>query len=84
MTIINEPRYQDFNGKIHRTRQECINAENNFVGNVFQMFKDLAKGCKNHSDSCMCCPFNNDFYGGCAIKEKTGKMPEDWHLEEEE
>ena len=84
MKIINEPRHQDFNGKVHRTQKECINTENNFVGNVFQMLKDLKKGCKNHGNTCMGCPFNNDLYARCSIKEKTGKMPEDWNIEEGE
>lgn len=84
MRIVNEPKYQDFNGKIYRTQKECINAENNFVGNVFQMFEQLAKGCKNHGDDCTNCPFNIDVYGICSIAQKTGEMPEDWNIKEEE
>lgn len=83
MTIINEPRYQDFNGKIHRTQKECINAENNFVGNVFQMFEELAKGCKNLKD-CDDCPFHDNILRICAIEEKTGNLPANWHIKEEE
>ena len=48
------------------------------------MLKDLKKGCKNHGNTCMGCPFNNDLYARCSIKEKTGKMPEDWNIEEGE
>lgn len=84
MTIINEPRYQDFNGKIHRTEKECINAENNFVGNVFQMFEQLAKGCRKQDNSCSCCPFCDNVTEICAIEVKTGDIPANWNFIEEE
>lgn len=83
MKIINEPRYQDFNGKIYRTQKECINAENNFVGNVFQMFEQLAKGCKA-LDDCNNCPFHDNVLKICSIDKKTGNFPQDWNIEEEE
>lgn len=84
MTIINVPKYKDFNGKIHRTEKECINAENNLVANVFQMFKDLAKGCKNHGTTCGQCPFFDDVHKICLIEKKTGNIPDSWHFKEEE
>ena len=80
MNIINEPRYQDFNGKIHRTEKECINAENNFVGNVFQMFKDLITGCQNQN-SCKSCPFYKEG-GYCFIEKITGVIPTDFVMSE--
>ena len=84
MKIINEPRYQDFNGKIYKTEKECINAENNFVGNVFQMFEQLAKGCKKYTGNCDDCPFYDNILEFCSIRVKVGKMPESWKLEEGE
>ena len=83
MTIINEPRYKDFNGKIHRTKKECINAENNLVGNAFQMFEQLVIGCKNQNN-CDDCPFFYNVLQICSIEEKIGSRPTDWKLEEEE
>jgi hypothetical protein len=83
MTIINEPRYQDFNGNIYRTEKQCITAENDFVEHVFQMFEQLVKGCKNQND-CNTCPFNDKLYAICTIKEKIGRVPEDWNIKEEE
>ena len=82
MRIINEPRYQDFNGKVHKTQKECINVENIFVGNVFQTFEDLAKGCKNQ-EFCSDCPFYDNFREYCSIEVKIGLSPADWRLEEE-
>lgn len=84
MKIINEPKYQDFNGKVHRTEKECINAENNFVGNVFQMFENLAKGCRNQNNSCSCCPFCDNLHMICTIEVKTGDIPANWNFIEEE
>lgn len=81
MTIINEPKYQDFNGKIYKTEKECINAENNFVGHVFQMFEQLVKGCKNQND-CNTCPFHDDVQEICSIDKKTGNLPVNWNIKE--
>ena len=46
MKIVNEPRYQDFNGKVHKTEQECIHAEDVFVHKVFRILDELATGCE--------------------------------------
>ena len=84
MRVINEPRFQDFNGKIYRTQKECINAENNFVENVFQLFDQLAKGCGKYGSSCDDCPFHDDTLEFCSIQAKTGDVPANWIFKEGE
>lgn len=84
MKIINEPRYKDFNGKIHRTEKECINAENAFVDKVYRILDELATGCKDHDTTCRQCPFYDNTHEICYIEKKIGNTPECWKLEEEE
>ena len=83
MTIVNEPRYQDFNGKVHKTEQECIHAEDVFAHKVFRILNELARGCKNQSD-CNQCPFHDDGEVICSIDRITHNFPTNWNLEEEE
>ena len=84
MRVINEPRYEDFKGKIYRTQKECINAENNFVENVFQLFEELAKGCKKYGSECNGCPFYENVLDYCSIQAKTGDVPANWTFKEGE
>jgi hypothetical protein len=84
MKIINEPRYQDFNGKVHKTEKECINAENAFVDKVYRILDELATGCENHGNACKQCPFYDNIYDRCYIEKKIGNLPYSWHIEEEE
>jgi hypothetical protein len=83
MTIINEPRYQDFNGRIHKTEKQCIDAEQDFREEVYQIFKKLVKGCNNQSD-CNKCPFHYDGQVICLFERITHNFPTNWKLEEEE
>lgn len=79
MKIINEPRYQDFNGKIYKTEKQCRSAEDALVGNIFQVFEELMKGCKNQ-ESCKSCPFYENIHNNCIIEEKTGHIPANWKI----
>lgn len=82
MTIINEPRYKDFNGLIHKTEKQCINAEQDFREEVYQMFEKLVIGCKNQSD-CNKCPFHDDGQVICLFERITHNFPTNWNIEEE-
>lgn len=88
MKVVNEPRYQDFNGKVHKTEQECIHAEDVFAHKVFRILDELATGCKNHGDTygdaCKQCPFYDNIHEICYIEKKIGILPYSWKLEEEE
>ena len=78
MKIVNEPRYQDFKGEIHRTEEECIHAENVFTHKVFKILDELATGCKNHGNKCSCCPFYDDIDKMCYFEMRIGSIPENW------
>lgn len=84
MKVINEPKYQDFNGKIHKTEQECIYAEDAFADKVYRILDELSTGCKNHGTACKQCPFYDNIHEICYIEKKIGNIPECWHIEEEE
>lgn len=76
MKIVNEPRYQDFNGKVHKTELECIRAEDAFTDKVFSIFDELAKGCND--SSCKQCPFYDNGDEICYFERKIGSIPESW------
>jgi hypothetical protein len=80
MNIINEPKYQDFNGLIHDTEKRCIKAEQEFRKDTYQMLKYLMTGCKNQQ-SCESCPFYKEG-GYCFIEKITGIIPADFVMSE--
>ncbi len=77
MNIITAPRYQDFSGHIHKTKEDCVNAEKNFKENIIQTFKELAKGCRNQKN-CKDCPFQHEIK--CFFGETTGELPIHWDI----
>lgn len=81
MKVINEPRYQDFNGEIHRTEEECIHAEDVFAHKVFKILDEVTKGCKNHGNTCSQCPFYDYTDEQCYFEFKIDSLPKCWHLE---
>ena len=78
MRVINESRFQDFNGKIYRTQKECINAEEVFAHKVYKILDELVKGCKDNGNKCSCCPFYDNIDGMCYFEMRIGSIPESW------
>ena len=77
MNIIDKSKYQDFNGKVHKTELECIQTEYTFADKIFSIFDELAKGCKN-STSCKQCPFYDNGDEICYFEWRINSIPQSW------